>query len=596
MKINTAVINTSIISILVGLVAGYFIFGSASGPEATSVSNHVHEEVGISDTANEQIWTCSMHPQIRQNEFGQCPICGMDLIPMGSSVSDDPLVLQMTKEAVRMANIETYIIGSGNGSTGIRTIRLSGKVQADERLASSQVIHIPGRIEKLYVTFTGDRVVKGQKLAEIYSPELINAQRELLEANKLKDVNPELLNAARNKLKFWKVDNEVISQIEEKGIIREIFSVYADESGVVRNRKVSIGDYVSQGQVLFDLMDLDKVWVLFDAYEEDLAYIREGNRIRFSVSSIPNREFNTRITFIDPVINADTRTTSLRAEVSNSSSLLKPEMLVYGTLERKIASGGKLYIPKSAVLWTGVRSVVYVKMPDMDIPSFQFREVELGEAAGNEYEVVSGVEAGEEIVTHGNFTIDAAAQLNNQASMMNRDVFLKKEETGMTPNFHADTPGEFKEQLKSLADRYLILKDAFVDTDHKKASEAASDFVENLQQVNMNLLTGDAHVYWMEQQEIFLAHGERVAEMEDIEDQRKQFGYISDALIKSIEAFGIQGDTLFVQYCPMAFKNSGADWIASDETIRNPYFGDKMMKCGNVKRILQGDQKMDHVH
>ena len=583
---NIKIIIVAIVALMIGLGGGYVLFGNKNQMVDHSAHQHNNEATSSSDSAEE--WICSMHPQIRQNEPGLCPICEMDLIPAGGNESDDPLVLQMTESAVQLANIQTTIVGNRNikGGNAGKTIQLSGKVQADERLASSQVAHVPGRIEKLYVTFTGEQVSEGQKLADIYSPDLIAAQRELLEALKLQSINPNLLEAARNKLRFWKISNNTISNIETSGSVQETFPLFAAESGVVTNRRVSVGDYLKQGEPLFDLMNLRKVWVLFDAYEDDLANVKVGSRIEFTTPTFPNKTFKTRITFIDPLINPKTRTASIRTEVNNSSGQLKPEMFVNGTLKVSSNTKGKskISVPKTSVMWTGKRSVVYVKVPDAEVPSFQYREIEIGERLGDSYQVVSGLENGEEVVTYGSFTIDAAAQLNNQASMMNKDVTLKKEESGGVPNFQAETPTAFKEQLNAFANKYILLKDAFVATDAGTAASAAKAVLSQLEKVDMQLVKGDAHTYWMEQLNVLQVHTRKIAEADDVEKQRKQFGFLSDALIDSIEAFGTVGDALYVQHCPMAFNNQGGDWIAKEEQIQNPYFGDKMMKCGLVKK------------
>lgn len=585
MKSNTKIIIIALVAALIGLAAGYLIFGNkAQTSPATEMHNHGGESKPMA--AAEEIWTCSMHPQVRQNEFGICPICEMDLIPLEANTSNDPLVLQMTEAAVALSNIQTTVIGKSAAASG-KTIRLSGKVQADERRASTQVAHVPGRIEKLFVTFSGEQVRKGQKLATIYSPDLITAQRELLEALKLADISPGLVEAARNKLRFLKISKSTIDNIETKGKIQETFNLYADESGIVTNRRVSVGDYVKQGEPLFDLMNLSKVWVLFDAYEDYLSEISVGDIIEFTTPAIPNKVFNTRITFIDPIINANTRVAALRTEVNNSKGLLKPEMFVTGMLQEKATNQKQLTVPKSAVMWTGKRSVVYVKVPDIEIPSFKFKEVEIGEGLGGSYPVLSGLEAGEEVVTNGSFTIDAAAQLNNQASMMNRDVTIKKEKSKVVPDFQTETPTLFKEQLNALANEYFQLKDAFVATDSKIAATAAEKVAAQLENVDMALLKGDAHIYWMEQLNALQAHSKKITEMEDVEEQRKQFGFLSTALINSVEAFGIANETLYVQHCPMAFDNEGGDWLATEEGIRNPYFGDKMMKCGMVKKTIK---------
>ncbi|MFK7980336.1 MAG: efflux RND transporter periplasmic adaptor subunit, partial [Saprospiraceae bacterium] len=242
-------IKTSLIAVIalaIGLAAGYLLFGKGKMPMNHDTHEHSTNQESTADTQSAEEWICSMHPQIRQPEFGICPICEMDLIPAGGNESDDPLVLQMTENAVKLANIQTSIIGQTAGESG-KTIRLSGKVQADERMASSQVAHVPGRIEKLYVTFTGEEVKKGQKLADIYSPDLITAQRELLEAVKMKSVNAGLLEAARNKLRFWKIGEATIKNIEETGVIQEVFSIYAQESGIVTKRRVAVGDHLMEG-------------------------------------------------------------------------------------------------------------------------------------------------------------------------------------------------------------------------------------------------------------------------------------------------------------------------------------------------------------
>lgn len=578
-----------IVCLVIGFATAWFIKESQYQNIAKSENQSIVESEN--QTSKNEIFTCSMHPQIRQKEPGDCPICGMDLIPLEQNTSNDPLVLQMTSEAVKLANIQTTVVGAKSSQSG-KTISLSGKVQADERLASSQVAHVPGRIEKLYVSFTGEQVYKGQKIATLFSPELITAQRELLEAIKLKELNPGLVDAARNKLRFWKIGDAAIQAIEDNGSIQETFDVLADDAGIVTNRRVSVGDYVSQGEPLFDLMNLYKVWVLFDAYEEDLSNISIGDKIEFTTPSMGKKTFKTSVTFIDPIINSSTRVASIRTEVRNPGGKLKPEMLVYGTLQKKSSSQVQLTIPKSAVLWTGTRSVVYVKVPDTEIPSYQFRELEIGETLGNSYQVVSGLASGEEVVTYGSFTIDAAAQLNNQSSMMNREVTTKGDNNMMhLPDYTESTPLEFKQQLVNVSAAYVVLKDALVATDPIQASQSVDQIKTALENVDMTLVKEDAHTFWMEQVSALDAHSEIIASTEDVEKQRQQFDFISQALIKVIKVFGVPQDTLYVQHCPMAFDNAGADWISNGKEILNPYFGDKMLKCGVVKTTITKDFK-----
>lgn len=591
--------NTNIKTIIIALFSAAIGFGAAylffNKNQSSSPSNeqHAHQH-GQTATNEETIYTCSMHPQIRQPEMGICPICEMDLIPLEANTSNDPLVLEMTEEAVKLSNIQTTIVGQANetGKKSASTLRLSGKIQADETRTNSIVTHIPGRIEKLYIGFVGEYVQKGQAIARIYSPDLILVQHEIQEARKIQDLSPGLLDAAINKLKYWKLSDKTIEQILNSEAILESVDIYAQHSGVVTQKRVKVGDHLRLGMVLFDIQNLYKVWAVFDAYEKDLPYISIGDRIEFTSPALPNRTFKSRVTFIDPVINPQTRVAAIRTEIVNKNRLLKPEMFVNGVLKSSkkqavaVSNGASLTVPKSAVLWTGKRSVVYVKVPDTDIPSYQYRKIEIGEGLGNTYQILSGLEAGEEVVTYGSFTIDAAAQLNNQQSMMNQKVNVKAAADAPLPNFQAETPNAFKSQLNDVANAYILLKDALVATDANTAPQAAQDFLKVLEKVEMNLLKAEAHEYWMEQMSALKSHATKITTLTDIEAQRKQFGFVSDALILAIQVFGTKGDALYVQHCPMAFNNQGADWLALEEGIRNPYFGDKMMKCGLVKKTL----------
>ncbi len=574
MKNNKIVIYIGIL--VVGVLLGWLLFGSSSNKS----TEHNHTET----TETNQMWTCSMHPQIMQTETGDCPICGMDLIPAGQASSDNEMGFQMTAEAIKLANIQTTIVGTANANGS--TLKLNGKIQANETKSASLVTHIPGRIEKLYVSYTGEQVNQGQKIATIYSPELITAQKELLEAQKIQDISPGLLTAAKNKLKYWKIGEQVIQDILNSGTIRETFNIYADHSGVVNQKRVAVGDYLSTGEVLFDVQNLYSLWALFDVYENDLPNVKVGQTINFTTPSTPNKIFKAKITFVNPVIDPNTRAATIRAEVNNTTGKLKPEMFVTGELATYQKSN-VLAVPKSAVLWTGQRSVVYVKIPDTDIPSFEYREIELGEANQTGYNVISGLEYGEEVVTNGAFVIDASAQLNNQASMMNKNVMAKNAiHSSHLPDYTVNTPTAFKEQLTVLANTYFSLKDALVESDNRKSIEGANEVLNKAAKVDMSLVKDKAHIYWMEQLKAIQSHGKKITETEDIEEQRKQFDFLSQALIKSIKVFGIANDTFYVQHCPMVNDNDGADWLSKQEKVLNPYFGDKMLTCGTVQDTI----------
>lgn len=415
MKAKKFLLNKYTIGIMlmfVGLFLGWIFFHHSSTNNQTTT---------LPTDAKHTTWTCSMHPQIRMDKSGKCPICGMDLIPLqNSGEAIDSNAVAMSESAMKLAELQTSIVARGNV---VKEVRLYGKIQANESLLQSQTAHVPGRIEKLFVNTTGEYIAKGQLLAKIYSPELVNAQKELLEALSMKDKYPAILDAAREKLRLWKLTDKQISAIESSGKVIYSYDIYSTTSGVLINRKVNEGDHVSTGDVLYDVADLSTVWGFFDAYESDLSWISLNQNVDFTAQAIPGKTFNAKISFIDPVIDPITHITKVRIEIANYNMQFKPEMFLNGTIQaRSSGPDEQLIIPQSAVLWTGTRSIVYVKLPKTDIPSFKMREITLGASLKDSYIVEDGLKEGEEIVTNGTFSVDAAAQLSGKPSMMNQEV------------------------------------------------------------------------------------------------------------------------------------------------------------------------------
>ncbi len=584
-------IITGTVTLVVGLLIGYLIFGGNTAPKEEKEHVHTKEK----NTAGEEVWTCSMHPQIRQPEPGKCPICGMDLILAEENSNSNPLVFEMTEDAIRIANIQTTRIGGRNENSNLEAsvLKLSGKIQANETTTASIVSHISGRIEKLYVSYTGEKISKGQKIATIYSANLITAQKELIEAYKVRDVNPRLFEATRNKLKYWKITDTQIAKILSEEEVLETFNIYADYSGVVQDKKVSVGDHLMEGGVLFKVQNLNKLWVLFDVYEDQLSLLKIGDKITFRTPSVSNKVFEAKVSFIDPVINPKTRTAAVRLQINNTNNLLKPEMFVEGTLvsNNKVNKKSKMIVvPKTAILWTGERSVVYLKVPNTKVPSFEFTEVQLGSAIGESYIILDGLKEGDEVVTNGAFVIDASAQLNNQSSMMNRTLLEKKGEISVEetqPDYTSETSIEFKKQLEKLVNQYLKLKDALVATAPEKASKEAKALVPLVSKVDMALVNGEGHIYWMKQMKIIKARAEEITTINNIDQQRESFDLLSKAIINSTKAFGVNESTFYVLYCPMAIDDDGSFWLSAEDKVLNPYFGEQMLSCGEVKEVLK---------
>jgi membrane fusion protein, copper/silver efflux system len=560
--------------LVTGLLLGLLIAPRQDGSGNLSDAHHDHDDHDHAVDENGE-WTCSMHPQIRQDEPGDCPICGMDLIPAESSTGADhgPLVYEMTPEAVALANVHTSVV---NLASAEKEVKLTGKIRLNEQKLSSVTSTFPGRVEQLHVNFTGQQVTRGDVLATVYSPELLTAQQELLQAIRMKESFPALYRSAREKLRLWRLTDSQIDDIESSGQVRAQFDVLAGISGVVTGRNVTEGDYLATGTLMFEIADLSSVWVMLDAYESDLAWINPGSRISFTVPALPGQQFNAEVTFIDPVIDPGRRTAAVRAETANPGGRLKPEMFVNGIIRSNIRPGiNSLVIPRSALLWSGKRSLVYVKLPGTDYPAFEMRELVLGPGLGDMYIVDNGLDAGEEIVTNGVFAVDASAQLSGNFSMMSRP-----------PVKTMDVPSAFQAQLTDLAGEYFKVKHALVESDHSKAAAATEGFLNALSAVDMSLLDDEPHHRWMALLPGLRKMAEEIGTTGDLEEQREHFEHLSMSMIDVVEYFGLQ-ERVYRMHCPMAFDDKGADWLSNRDEILNPYFGDAMLACGVIEQTYR---------
>lgn len=590
---NISVMKNNIIyviaALIVGLGGGYLLFGGSSESDPMS---HDHGEASDTD----QMWTCSMHPQIMQPEKGDCPICGMDLIPAQSGTDGlAPDQFTLTENALALANVQTTVIGS-NRSGETNTVNLSGKISENEEASAVQASYFDGRIERLYINYEGQEVRKGQLLATIYSPELIAAQQELLTAASLKESQPSLYRAVRNKLKLWKLTEAQIDQIESAGEVTEFFPVYATVNGTVSQVLSSEGDFLKMGQPILRLNNLATVWAQFDAYENQLSLFELGQNIRILTSAFPDQSFESTISFIDPVLDNSTRTVTVRATLDNTDNLLKPGMFVTGSVQT-VASGNesKILVPASAIMWTGKRSLVYVRSVS-DQPIFEMREVMLGQKIGDQHEVTSGLSGGEEIVTNGTFTIDAAAQLQGKKSMMNKSGgrSMTGHEGHLEMEGHPDDsmsssrmkmtlPETFQIEFQKIIPSYLNMKDALVASDAEKTADQAAESLKILTHLDLSEL-GEVESNKINSCiDLFGA----MKDGKNLDDQRAAFVELNGHMVEMLSGMDTIEETLYVQRCPMANNNQGAVWLSTESEIRNPYFGDAMLKCGSVIDTLE---------
>jgi Cu(I)/Ag(I) efflux system membrane fusion protein len=465
------------ILVAIAFVAGYLVRSFSKGQVATIQRPNVGQQTVESE---QTWWTCAMHPQIRQPKPGKCPICFMDLIPVASEQAElGPRQIIFSQEAIKLMEIETSPVERKFVTAEIRMV---GKVEYDESRIKEISAWVPGRIDRLYVDFTGILVSKGDHMVYLYSPQLLSAQAELLQAVKavqesgsssselIRRSSVATFEAAREKLRLLGLQKEQIEEIEKTGKATDHLTIYAPIGGIVIAKHANAGDYVETGAKIYTIADLSQVWIKLDAYESDMMWIRYGQDVEFSTEAYPGEIFKGKISFIDPMLNPMTRTVKLRVNVSNPDGRLKPEMFVRAVVRSKIAQSGKvmapdlagkwicpmhpsvvktepgvcdicgmdlvtteslgyvkahelneamLVIPATAPLITGKRAVVYVRLDVGEKPTFEGREIVLGPRAGDYYLVKEGLAEGERVVTKGNFKIDSSLQIQAKPSMMN---------------------------------------------------------------------------------------------------------------------------------------------------------------------------------
>lgn len=546
-----------VVMVFVAFGVGYWIGGGAGGQDAAAAKQ----------APSNEIWTCSMHPQIRMPSPGKCPICGMDLTPVSSAPTKSLMGMRqitISPHARELMQIRTTPVERRFVTASVHMV---GKVAYDETKLGYITAWFPGRLDRMFVDYTGVQVRKGDHMAMIYSPELYAAQQELISAVRSRREAPgrsdiggvNLVESAREKLWLLGLKEEQISEIEKQDRPSDHMTIHAPMGGIVIQKHLQEGAYVKTGERIYTVADLSVVWVMLEAYESDLSWIRYGQQATFTTEAYPGEQFVGRIAFIDPVLNDTTRTVKVRVNVPNPQGKLKPDMFVRGTVYAEIAGAGKvvdedlvgkwispmhpeivkdapgmcdvcgmplvraetlgyvsesqdsappLVIPASAVLLTGRRAVVYVELAREPEPLYEGREVVLGPRAGDFYLVQSGLREGELVVTSGNFKIDSALQIQAKPSMMSPDVgggttghdhdHGKHQSDAPSSQAPPSLPHAFQTQLQKLDEAFVALTQAMQTKDVGRIRAALARFGESLARVDPSELPDHPKMLWQE--------------------------------------------------------------------------------------------------
>jgi len=402
-SLNTGTKMKIVRYLFISLIAVAFVFSGCSKSE--DYGKHEHELIKQKD-----YWTCTMHPQVHMDKPGVCPICGMDLIkkvadeneqPAGDKDMNNMIALGNKKQI--LANVTTIIVKKENLQEQVTAYSYLDFVENNRKTISAR---FNGRIEKLFVDKTGDYIKKGQPLFEIYSPDLVQAQNEYLIALNNSSNSTSLLKASKKKLEIFGLTPEQIQTLEKTREISMTLTYFSSLSGTVIEKKVQEGVYVNEGNAIYEVAELSTLWNVAELYESNLFNVKVGNAVKLHLRAYPGEEFNGRVTFIYPVVNSQTRTIKVRSEFSSYGGKLKPQM--YGETIFSADAGTGILIPADAVIFTGNRNVVWVKT---SVEMFEARIVQLGQKFGEKYQILSGLNEGDEVAATGGFLIDSESQL-----------------------------------------------------------------------------------------------------------------------------------------------------------------------------------------
>lgn len=420
--------------ILIGLIVLIILLGAGYG------TYKIFWNKNTAENKKEDDYTCPMHQQVSSDHPGQCPICGMDLVKRSSlKESDNNNVDGLDLNQVKLspsqqvlANVQTEKVGRKQFS-GEKTF--NGYVKINEKNFAHISTRVAGKLQKMYVNFEGQYVKKGQPVFEIYSPELVTSQKELLLAmENYDDIKRSgnqfaieqalsLVQSSRTRLKLLELSTNQIEELERTKQVKTTLTHYSDYSGTVTKKLVHAGHWASDGEDIYDVADLSNVWVIANVYESDVKYITTGQRVEIISSAYPNEPIIANVNYVSPIFNPESRTLEVRIDVSNRDNRLKPDMFVKVKINTFVDL--TLAVPRNAVIRTGEKNIVYIeKEKGVYVP----REISISYEQDGYYAVTSGLKEGERIVSSGSFLIDSESEIQKGVMQNMEGMEMKKED------------------------------------------------------------------------------------------------------------------------------------------------------------------------